>query len=53
MRKQFYVYILSSKKNGTLYIGVTSDIKKRKEALSMMISGIQGISLVLLFRSFR
>jgi len=27
--KQSYVYILSSKKNGTLYIGVTSDLIKR------------------------
>ncbi|MBI4654123.1 MAG: GIY-YIG nuclease family protein [Nitrospirae bacterium] len=27
--KKFYVYILCSKRNGTLYIGVTSDIVKR------------------------
>jgi len=27
--KQYYVYILASKKNGTLYIGVTSDLVKR------------------------
>ncbi len=27
--KQYYVYILSSKRNGTLYIGVTSNLKKR------------------------
>ena len=27
--KNYYVYILSSKRNGTLYIGVTSDIVKR------------------------
>ena len=27
--KNFYVYILSSKRNGTLYTGVTSDIVKR------------------------
>ncbi len=27
--KQFYVYLLSSKRNGTLYIGVTSDLLKR------------------------
>lgn len=29
MSKQYYVYILASKRNGTLYIGVTSDIIKR------------------------
>ena len=29
MEKEFYVYILASKRNGTLYIGVTSDLIKR------------------------
>ena len=29
MDKDFYVYIMASKKNGTLYIGVTSDLVKR------------------------
>ena len=27
--KQMYVYIMSSQQNGTLYIGVTSDLVKR------------------------
>ena len=27
--KQYYTYILASRKNGTLYIGVTSDLPKR------------------------
>ena len=27
--KTYYVYILASKRNGTLYIGVTSGLKKR------------------------
>ncbi len=27
--KRFYVYILSNKRNGTLYTGVTSDLLKR------------------------
>ena len=26
---KYYIYILASKKNGTLYIGVTSDLVKR------------------------
>ena len=29
MDKQFYVYILASKRNGTLYIGVTSKLVQR------------------------
>ena len=29
MEKQFYVYILASKRNGTLYVGVTSDLAQR------------------------
>ncbi len=29
MKNQFYVYILSSKKHGTPYTGVTSDLGKR------------------------
>ena len=29
MNKQYYIYILASGKNGTLYIGITSDLVKR------------------------
>jgi len=29
MQKRFTIYILASKRNGTLYIGVTSDLAKR------------------------
>ena len=29
MQKQFYVYILASQQNGTLYTGITSDLVKR------------------------
>ena len=29
MQKQFYVYILASRRNGTLYTGVTSNLVKR------------------------
>jgi len=28
-QKQFYVYILTSKRNGTLYVGVTSNLPRR------------------------
>ena len=29
MQKQFYVYILASQRNGTLYTGMTSDLVRR------------------------
>jgi putative endonuclease len=29
MMKNYYVYILASQRNGTLYVGVTSDLIKR------------------------
>lgn len=29
MSNTYYVYILASKKNGTLYIGTTSDLRRR------------------------
>ena len=29
MEKQYYVYILASHKNGTLYVGVSSDLVRR------------------------
>ncbi len=29
MAKQFFVYIMASRRNGTLYVGVTSDLVQR------------------------
>jgi putative endonuclease len=29
MERYYYVYIMASKKNGTLYIGITSDLTRR------------------------
>lgn len=29
MGKEYYVYILASKRNGTLYIGMTNDLRRR------------------------
>ncbi|MFC7444287.1 excinuclease ABC, C subunit-like [Mesoflavibacter sp. HG96] len=36
----YYVYLLSSKKNGTLYIGVTNDLERRMfEHKNKLVSG--------------
>jgi putative endonuclease len=37
--KQFYVYILASRRNGTLYIGVTSDLVVRIAQHKAKIAG--------------
>lgn len=29
MKQEYYIYILASRQNGTLYIGSTSDLKRR------------------------
>jgi len=29
LNKQFYTYILSNKRNGTIYVGMTSNLNKR------------------------
>jgi putative endonuclease len=40
MSKTYYVYILASKRNGTLYIGVTNDLARRaREHREGMVSG--------------
>ena len=32
MSERFYVYILASQRNGTLYVGVTNDLARRIDA---------------------
>jgi putative endonuclease len=51
--KLFYVYILASRRNGTLYIGVTSDLIKRvfehKEGLIAGFTQRYGVKLLVYY----
>jgi putative endonuclease len=52
----YYIYILSSKKNGTLYIGVTGDLPKRisehKEALIPGFTQKYGVKNLVYFEDY-
>ncbi|MEQ9641150.1 MAG: GIY-YIG nuclease family protein [Alphaproteobacteria bacterium] len=56
MSKQGYVYILASKPNGTLYIGVTSNLLKRLyEHRSDLVEGFtrrHGVHLLVYYEGF-
>ena len=53
MNKSYYVYILASKKNGTLYTGVTSDLLKRvyehREGLAEGFTKKYGVKLLVYY----
>jgi len=53
MTKEYYIYILANKRNGTLYIGVTSDLKKRiyehKEKLADGFTKKFGVNILVYF----
>ena|SRR5579872_7481361 len=55
MEKQFFVYMLASAKNGTLYIGVTSDLVKRvwqhKEGLVAGFTKEYGVKTLVWYES--
>lgn len=54
---QFYVYILSNKKNGTLYIGMTNDLETRLfEHKNKIIEGFTkryGLDKLIYFEQFQ
>ena len=53
MEKRFWVYILASKRNGTLYIGVTSDLPNRtwnhKEGAAEGFTKKYGVNLLVYY----
>lgn len=54
---QFYVYILTNKKNGTLYIGMTNDLERRLfEHKNKLIDGFTkkyGLDKLVYFEQFQ
>lgn len=56
MRKTYYVYILASRRNGTLYIGVTNNIGARtfahKEGRGSIFTGKYGVKTLVHYETF-
>jgi putative endonuclease len=56
MPKTYYVYILASKRNGTLYIGVTNDLARRmwehREELVPGFTKTYGVKMLVYFEVF-
>lgn len=56
MAKEFYVYIMASKRNGTLYIGVTNDLSRRayehREGLAAGFTKRYGVKLLVYYETF-
>jgi putative endonuclease len=56
MSKTYYVYILASKRNGTLYIGVTNDLARRilehREGLVPGFTKTYGVKRLVYFEAF-
>jgi len=56
MSKTYYVYILASKRNGTLYIGVTNDLMRRtsehREGLAPGFRRKYGVKILVYYEVF-
>ncbi|MCB2114703.1 MAG: GIY-YIG nuclease family protein [Parvularculaceae bacterium] len=54
--KQYYVYILASRRNGTLYIGVTNDINHRafehREGRGSIFTSKYGVRRLVYYETF-
>jgi putative endonuclease len=56
MQKTYYVYVLASKRNGTLYIGVSSDLSRRvwehREGLIPGFTKKYGVKTLVYYETF-
>ena len=56
MSKTYYVYIMASQRNGTLYIGVTNDVGRRayehREGLAKGFTKKYGIKVLVYYETF-
>ena len=56
MERSFYVYILASQRNGTLYVGVTSDLARRvyehRERLTPGFTAKYGVKTLVWYEDF-
>jgi putative endonuclease len=56
MLKTYYVYILASKRNGTLYIGVTNDLARRlgehRDGLAPGFTRKYGVTRLVYYETF-
>ena len=54
---QYYIYILASQKNGTLYIGVTNDLERRvlehKQKRNEGFTSKYNVNMLVYFESFQ
>ena len=54
---QYYIYILASQKNGTLYIGVTNDLERRvlehKQKVNEGFTAKYNVNMLVYFESFQ
>ena len=54
---QYYIYILASQKNGTLYIGVTNDLERRilehKQKINEGFTSKYDVNKLVYFESFQ
>ncbi len=57
MTRTYYVYILASQRNGTLYVGVTNDLSKRvwdhKHGLSKGFTKEYNVKLLVYYEDFQ